>query len=176
MCSDMGRNAMYVMYVVYAMSARERRDAEAMNARVAQRKSVTRYESMVRARENFANMLSVAEAGDVAVVTRSGKDSALVELGRFRWMLSRIITAHEAQVVHENGKWVAFLPGLPLAVEEDDFDSAVAALIEAIREYAADWQTHLYAAVNHRQNREFVQFVELSTDAQLKEWLVMAER
>ncbi|NNH69985.1 prevent-host-death protein [Nocardia uniformis] len=121
-------------------------------------------------------MLTTAEQGNVAVVSRKGKDSALVEVGRLRWLLSHIISAHEPQIVRENNNWVAYLPGLPLAVEEPDFDTAVNALIEAMREYAADWQDHLHAALNHRKNVDFVQFVELSTDDQLREWLTAAEQ
>lgn len=107
-------------------------------------------------------------------LSRKGNDSALVEVGRLRWSLSRIIRAHEPQVARENDNWVAYLPGLPLAVQEADFDTAVDALIDAMREYAADWQDHLHAARNHRTNINFVQFVELSTDDQLREWLTAA--
>ncbi|MBH0775416.1 prevent-host-death protein [Nocardia bovistercoris] len=138
--------------------------------------SVTRYDSMHNARNNFSQMLTAAEEGNLAVVSRKGKDSALVQVGRLRLLLAHIIEPHEAQVVREDGRWVAYLPGLPLAVEESDFDTAIAALIEAMREYAADWQDHLHAAVNHRDKVDFVQFVELSTDEQLREWLTAAER
>ncbi|MGV9662886.1 prevent-host-death protein [Nocardia niigatensis] len=138
--------------------------------------SVERYNSMNSARQHFAQMLTAAEEGNVAVVSRKGKDSALVEVGRLRWLLSHIIRVHEPQVVRENNNWVAYLPGLPLAVEEPDLDTAITALIEAMREYTADWQDHLHAALNHQKNVDFVQFVELSTDEQLREWLTAAEQ
>lgn len=138
--------------------------------------SVMRYDSMNNAREHFSQMLTTAEQGNLAVVSRRGKDSALVGVGRLRWLLAHIIRPHEPQVVRENGRWVAYLPGLPLAVEEPEFDTAIDALIEAMREYATDWQNHLHAAINHRGNVDFVQFVELSTDEQLREWLTAAEQ
>jgi hypothetical protein len=138
--------------------------------------SVTRYDSMHNAREHFSQMLTTAENGNVAVVSRRGKDSALVEVGRLRFLLAHIIRPHEPQVVRENGNWVAYLPGLPLAVEEPELDAALDALIEAMREYTSDWQDHLHAAINHRGNVDFVQFVELSTDEQLREWLIAAEQ
>ncbi|MFF0488076.1 prevent-host-death protein [Nocardia sp. NPDC004068] len=131
---------------------------------------------MASAREHFSQMLTAAEQGNLVVVSRRGQDSALVQVGRLRWLLAQSLRPHEPQVVRENGNWVAYLPGLPLAVEEPDFDTAIAALIEAMREYAADWQDHLHAALNHRDNVDFVQFVELSTDEQLKEWLTAAEQ
>ncbi|WP_067884241.1 hypothetical protein [Nocardia vaccinii] len=138
--------------------------------------SVTRYDSMKNARDHFSQMLTTAEEGNVAVVSRQGKVSALVEIGRLRLLLAHIIRPHDPQVVRENGNWVAYLPGLPLAVEEPDLDTAITALIEAMREYAADWQDHLHSALNHRGNTDFVQFVELSTDEQLREWLTAAEQ
>ncbi|MQY26658.1 prevent-host-death protein [Nocardia aurantia] len=138
--------------------------------------TVQRYDSMVSARGRFSELLDIAEEGNVAVISRKGKDSALVQVGRLRWLLAHIISPHEPQVVRENGNWVAYLPGLPLAVEEPDFETATTALIEAMREYTADWQDHLHAAVNHSGNVDFVQFVELSTDDQLREWLTAAER
>jgi len=164
------------MYVLYYMTTTARLRCDVMSTTVDQRKAVTRYGSVNHAREKFSDMLSAAEAGNVVVVTRKGKDSALIEAGRLRWMLNRIIRPHQAQVVRENGKWTAYLPGLPIAVEEAEFDIAISLLIESMREYVADWQDHLYGAVNHRNNWEFVQFVELSTDEQLKEWLVIAEQ
>lgn len=138
--------------------------------------SVTRYHSMASAREHFGQMLNDAEKGNLSVVSRRGVDSALVQVGRLRALLAHVIQRHEPQVVLENGSWVAFLPGLPLAVEESDLVTAVDALIEAAREYASDWQDHLHAALNHRDNVDFVQFVELSTDDQLREWMTAAEQ
>jgi hypothetical protein len=138
--------------------------------------SVTRYDSMKNARDHFSQMLTTAEEGNVAVVSRQGKVSALLEVGRLRLLLAHIIHPHDPQAVRENGNWVVYLPGLPLAVEEPDLDTAIAALIEAMREYAADWQDHLHSALNHRDNTDFVQFVELSSDEQLREWLTAAEQ
>lgn len=138
--------------------------------------SVSRFDSMSNARTHLSEMLTAAEEGNVAVVSRKGKHSALVEVGRLRWLLAHVIRDHQPQVVRENGNWIAYLPGLPLAVEEPDLDTAITALIEAMREYTADWQDHLHAALNHRDNVDLVQFVELSTDDQLREWLTAAEQ
>ncbi|WP_153411326.1 prevent-host-death protein [Nocardia macrotermitis] len=131
---------------------------------------------MNNARDHFSQMLSAAEEGNVAVVSRKGKASALVEIGRLRLLLAHVIHRHDPQVVREDGNWVAYLPGLPLAVEEPELDVAIEALVEAMREYASDWQDHLHAAINHRDNVDFVQFVELSSDEQLREWLTAAEQ
>lgn len=49
---------------------------------------------------------------------------------RYESMNTAIIRRHDPQVVRDNGNWVAYLPGLPLAVEEPELDTAIGALIE----------------------------------------------
>ncbi len=44
-----------------------------------------------------------------------------------------------------------------------------------MREYASDWQDHLHSALNHSDKIDFVQFVKLSSDKQLTEWLMAME-
>ncbi|HST49499.1 hypothetical protein [Jatrophihabitans sp.] len=78
----------------------------------------------------------------------------------------------DAVVVAEAGGWSTFLPGLPISGHGGTFDEAVSDLVSALREYAGDWNDHLYFAPNHRWNVELVQLVELSTDEQLQEWIL----
>jgi hypothetical protein len=47
-------------------------------------------------------------------------------------------------------------------------------MVDALREYAEDWQDHLLNAPNHRDNWALVQLVSLSENDQLKKWLVGA--
>ncbi|SEG42856.1 hypothetical protein SAMN05444920_102996 [Nonomuraea solani] len=49
-------------------------------------------------------------------------------------------------------------------------------MIEALREYAEDWQSRLLDAPNHRENWGLVQLISLSDDEQLREWLVGKDR
>lgn len=51
------------------------------------------------------------------------------------------------------------------------FDEAIDEMIDALREYAEDWQDHLLDAPNHRDNWGLVQMICLSSDNQLREWL-----
>src|SRR5690606_3938806 len=79
-----------------------------------------------------------------------------------------------AEVVSENNGWSVFLPGLPIAADGATLDEAIDETVLALREYAEDWQDRLRNAPNHRENWGLVQLVSLSTDAQLRDWLVGA--
>lgn len=67
-----------------------------------------------------------------------------------------------------------FLPGLPFGADGNTLDEAVETLVEILREYAVDWTTESYLreAPNHRDNWALVQIIALSTDAQLRDWIV----
>ncbi len=81
-------------------------------------------------------------------------------------------SAGRAQVVQEAGGWAVFIPGLPIAADGATFGEAITELVEALREYAQDWQDRLLHAPKHRENRGLVQLISLSDDEQLREWLV----
>jgi predicted RNase H-like HicB family nuclease len=77
-----------------------------------------------------------------------------------------------AQVVPEADGWSIFIPGLPLATDGATFDEAITEMVDALREYAEDWQDRLLDAPNHRENWGLVQLISLSDDDQLRAWLV----
>lgn len=68
-----------------------------------------------------------------------------------------------------------FLPGVPIAADSATFDEAITDTIDALREYAEDWQGRLREAPNHRDNWALVQLVSLSDDAQLRSLLTGAD-
>lgn len=76
-----------------------------------------------------------------------------------------------AEIVPEAGGWSVFIPGLPVAADGRTLDAALAEMIDALREYADDWQDHLRAAPNHRQHRRLVELISQSDDARLRELL-----
>jgi predicted RNase H-like HicB family nuclease len=82
------------------------------------------------------------------------------------------LSPSNAQVVAEARGWSVFIPGLPVAADGATFDEAVDAMIDALREYAEDWQDRLLDAPNHASNWGLVQLVSLSDDMQLRDWLV----
>ena len=65
-----------------------------------------------------------------------------------------------------------FIPGLPVAADGATFDEAIIEMVEALREYAADWQERLLDVPNHQKNWGLVHLISLSDDEQLREWLI----
>lgn len=131
----------------------------------------TNYDSFTQARSHLKDLLDAAAAGGIATIRRDTSWAAVVDADRLRHFLALVMPAR-AQVVPEAGGWSVFLPGLPIAADGATFDEAVADMVDALREYAADWQERLADAPNHRDNWGLVQLVSLSDDPQLRDWLV----
>jgi predicted RNase H-like HicB family nuclease len=137
--------------------------------------SITHYDSYTEARAHLKDLLDAAERGRVATVRRDNARTAVVDVDRLRSSLASLSTPR-TQVVAEAGGWSAFIPGLPIAADGATFDEAIAEMIQALREYADDWQERLLDAPNHRHNWALVQMICLSDDDQLREWLVGSGR
>jgi predicted RNase H-like HicB family nuclease len=129
------------------------------------------HDSYTEARNNLKSLLDAAENGQVATVRRASVTTAVLDAARLRHFLGSVMPSH-AQVVHEGGGWSAFILGLTVAADGATFDEAIAELVEALREYAQDWQDRLLDVPNHRQNWALVQLISLSDDDQFREWLV----
>lgn len=135
--------------------------------------SITHYDSYTEARAHLKDLLDAAERGRVATVRRDAGKTAVVDVERLRSSLASL-SPWRAQVVAEEGGWSVFIPGLPVAADGATFDDAVVEMIDALREYAEDWQERLLDAPNHRNNWSLVQLISLSDDDQLRDWLVGA--
>ena len=133
--------------------------------------SAVHYDSYTDARTHLKDLLDAADRGRVATVRRDARTTAFVDRERLRYFLA-VVSPSRAQVVAEDGGWSVFIPGLPLAADGASFDEALDEMILALREYAADWQDRLIDAPNHAGNWGLVQLVSLSSDDQLREWLV----
>lgn len=129
------------------------------------------YDSYSEARSHFKDLLDAAARGRPATVRRDLSRTALVDADRLRHVLS-VLSPARAEVVAEGDGWSVFIPGLPIAADGGTFDEAVEEMIDALREYAEDWQDRLLDAPNHRDHWGLVQMVSLSDDAQLRAWLV----
>ncbi|WP_190818684.1 prevent-host-death protein [Saccharopolyspora pogona] len=137
--------------------------------------SAVHYDSYTEARAHLKDLLDAAEKGRVATVRRESARTAVVDVERLRHFLASLVPSR-AQVVPEADGWSVFIPGLPVAADGATFDEAIAEMIEALREYADDWQERLLDAPNHRENWGLVQLISLSDDDQLTDWLVGAAR
>ncbi len=135
--------------------------------------SLLHYPSVASARDNIKLILDAAERGQAVTIERSARRSAVVDAERLRDFFLATVPSM-AEVVHEGGAWVITMPGRPIAAEAASYDEAIAELVDALREYAADWNDRLHSAPNHRDNWGLVQLISLSTDEQLRDWLVRA--
>lgn len=133
--------------------------------------SAVHFDSYTEARAHLKALLDAAETGRVATVRRESAVTAIVDVVRLRHYLT-VVSPSRAQVVAEAGGWSIFIPGLPLAADGETFEDAVTEMIDAMREYADDWQDHLLDAPNHRDNWGLVHLISLSDDEQLRDWLV----
>src|SRR5258706_16141749 len=133
------------------------------------------YDSYTDARTHLKDLLDAAERGRVATVRRDTRTTAFVDQERLRYFLAKV-SPSRAEVVAEDGGWSVFIQGLPLAADGTSFDEALEEMILGLREYAEDWQDRLLDAPNHAGNWGLVQLVSLSSDDQLREWLVGSGR
>lgn len=133
--------------------------------------SAVHYDSYTDARAHLKDLLDAAEKGRVATVRRESARTAVVDVERLRHFLMLLVPSR-AQVVPEADGWSVFIPGLPIAADGATFDVAITEMIEALREYADDWQERLQDAANHRENWGLIQLISLSDDEELADWLV----
>jgi predicted RNase H-like HicB family nuclease len=137
--------------------------------------SIVHYDSYTDARAHLKDLLDAAEKGRVATVRRDSATTAVVDVERLRCFLATLIPSR-AEMVSEAGGWSVFIPGLPVAADGATFDEAIAEMIDALREYADDWQERLLDSPNHRNNWGLVQLISLSSDEQLHDWIVGTAR
>jgi hypothetical protein len=129
------------------------------------------YSTLRAGRDHLKDMLDAAEQGRPTTVTRDHKRAAVVDAERLIHYFTRLNPSN-AQVVGENDGWSVFLPGLPIAADGPTLDEALEEMVLALRDYAEAWSERLRLAANHADNWALVQIVDLSSDAQLKAWLV----
>ena len=133
--------------------------------------SALHYDSYSEARTHLKDLLDAAERGRLATVRRDSATSAVVGVERLRQFLATAVPSR-AQVVPEADGWSVFVPGLPVGADGASFEEAITEMIDALREYAEDWQDRLLDTPNHRDHWGVVAMIGLSDDEQLRTWLV----
>ena len=129
------------------------------------------FASYSQARRQLRDVLDAARSGVVTTVDRDDERYVVVSAARQREDLAALRPANAA-VVSEGGGWAVILPGVPIHGDGETFDDAVDDALDALREYAGDWNDRLHTAPNHRRHRLLVELVELSDDDQLRDWLL----
>ncbi|MGH8997036.1 MAG: type II toxin-antitoxin system HicB family antitoxin [Acidimicrobiales bacterium] len=127
------------------------------------------YGRVADARSRLKEVLDGAALGAPVTVRRDVERFAVVDAQRLRETLAALEV--RPQVVSEDGGWVLFFPGLPLAAEGESLDDLFEDAIIVLREYAEDWVDRLHVAPNHSGNWGLVQLVSLSSNAELRDWL-----
>lgn len=129
------------------------------------------FASFTAARNQFRAVLDSAQRGLVTTVDRESERFVVLAAEQLREDLVSLRPANAA-VTAEGGGWSVVLPGLPVHGDGAAFTDAIEDVVAALREYAADWNLRLHAAPNHRRHHAVVELVELSDDAQLRDWVV----
>jgi predicted RNase H-like HicB family nuclease len=133
------------------------------------------FGTFTETRKHLRSVLDSAHAGRVTTVQRDADRFAVVDAERLLSTLMRLRPAG-AIVLAEGGGWSAVLPGLPVHGDGSTFEDAIDDLLEALREYADDWNARLLNAPNHREHWPVVELVQLANDDQLRAWLLAAEQ
>jgi len=129
------------------------------------------YDRFTDARTHLKELLDAAEEGRPAAVVRQDRSTALVDRQRFvRYLME--LNAGRVELVPDGDAWLAIIAGTPIAAEGDDVADAIDELIDAVRDYAADWSDRLRLAPNHEQNWGLVQLVDHSSDDELRVWML----
>ena len=130
-----------------------------------------RYDRFTDARTHLKELLDAAEEGRPAAVVRQDRATVLVDRKRFvRYLMA--LNAGRVELVPDGDAWLAIIADTPIAAEGDDAADAIDELIDAVRDYAADWSDRLRLAPNHEQNWGLVQLVDHSSDDELRVWML----
>lgn len=122
------------------------------------------------ARSSFRATIDAAANGGLPVIARGTDRVAMADAEKLRRALSVLITGRP-RVYTEEGLYTLIMEGAGIGTESADFEAAIDDLVVALREYAEDYP-RLQNAPNHQENWGLVQLVNLSTDEQLREWML----
>lgn len=134
---------------------------------------VADYETYSAARAHLKDVIDATTRGRTVTLRRDNDVVAVTPADRLRDYFSRTVSPR-VSVTREGDVVVAIMEGRPFGAEGSDIDDALNELVDALREYAEDWEDRLQHAPNHRDAWGLVQLVRLSSDDQLKEWMASA--
>jgi hypothetical protein len=133
--------------------------------------ATVKFDTVREARENLKHLLDAADDGRPATVTRDARRVAAVDADRLLYFLTSVHPSG-VEAVAEEGGWSLYLPGTPIAADGATIDIAVDEMIDSMRDYAEAWTQRLRLAPNHADNWGLVQIIALSSDEQLRTWIL----
>lgn len=133
------------------------------------------YVGFNHARENLKPILDRARDGHLVTIGRGADVAAVLDGDALRALLAPLVP-NRPEVIFEDGVVAVVLPGIPVATEAASVDEAAEDMVDALRDYADDWDDHLLHAPNHAGNSALVNLIRLSTDEQLRDWLLGNEQ
>ena len=131
------------------------------------------FDRVAEGRSHLRELLDASARGFPAGLRRDNAGFAIIDAARLRRLLAG--RSSHAEVVAEADGWSIFLPGIPVAADGETLPEATAEMVDALRDYAADWIDRLHVAPNHAENWWLVHLVELSSDDELADWLTAGQ-
>ena len=122
------------------------------------------------ARANLKKVFDATDNGKSVTLGRGGEIVVALPAEKVRQYFAETIPANIEAEVTKDATWL-MSNTFGLHSEGTDIESALEDMVDVLREYAEDWEDHLYTAPNHADYWGLVQLIKLSTDTQLKEWL-----
>lgn len=125
------------------------------------------------ARSHFSDVLDEAQNGTTPVIERRNQAFVVADRQRFVEALRPALPIPSA--VPEDGGWSLMLDGYPIAADGVLFADALDDFISALHEYAQAWGPRLRHASNHASNWPLVQFIQLTDDETLRDWILAVD-
>lgn len=124
------------------------------------------------ARTHWGDIMDASQSGVPVTIGRKGSAvSAVTDAERLRAYLAETLEPR-ALTFSENGVYAIVLDRRGFASEGETLDAAIDDMIVQLREYAEDWEEHFSAAPNHQGNWPLVQLLSISSDDQIRDWLI----
>lgn len=133
---------------------------------------VTASYSSTEARTHWRDIMNASSQGvPVTIGCHGSAVSAVVDAERLREYFAETLDPHALTFV-EDGVHVIVLDRRGFTSEGETLEDAIEDMVHQLREYAEDWGEHYSTAPNHEKNWALVQMISMSSDSQLREWLI----
>ncbi|MGO3146519.1 MAG: hypothetical protein ACTIJ6_02450 [Leucobacter sp.] len=127
--------------------------------------------SSTEARTSWRDIMDSSARGLPVTIRRQDTVTAVTDAERLRQYFFKTLEPHTMTYV-EDGVHSLVLDGRGFTAEGSTLDAAIEDMVLQLREYQDDWALHYSSAPNHRSNWPLTMLLSMSTDTQLKDWLI----